>query len=219
MITRDSLHNTEPSALFGELTNRKYLTEKQLMESLEKFLAAKPVSEPVWIFAYGSLIWNPVVNFSERQTGYLSGHERAFCMKLTIGRGSNSRPGRMLGLVPGKGTHGVLLKIEEKNLLEELKLLWKREMSANSYLPIWAAVELSDGRTVNALTFVMSDEHESYDAVHEPSYVANFILRACGPLGTNLEYLEKLHSALIDNNIVDQYITNVASEVRQKNGK
>lgn len=216
MITRNSLHHSEPTALFGELTNQTYLTEKQLMVSLEQFLAKRPTSEPVWVFAYGSLIWNPVLNFSERQIGYIAGLERAFCMKLTIGRGSDSLPGRMLGLIPGKGTHGILLRIEEASLLEELKLLWKREMSVNSYLPEWVRAELADGRTVDALAFVMSDGNESYDAIHDPSYVANFIFKASGPLGTNLEYLEKLYSALTDNDIADPYITNVVTEVRKK---
>lgn len=213
MITRESLTNHDPLQLFGELKGETYLTDEQLSASLDKTLEQRPVGHPVWIFAYGSLIWNPVIRFAEYRKGFLRNWSRTFCMKLTVGRGTNERPGRMLGLVPGDGVHGMLLRIEERDLLPELQLLWKREMPNGAYFPLWEEVELENGLVVQALTFVMSPNHLSFDPCHDPSHVAGFIAHAEGPLGTNREYLDILHKTVNVEKVNDEYIAQVTEAV------
>lgn len=93
----------------------------------------------VWIFGYGSLMWNPALEYRESCTGTLPGWHRAFCLRLTAGRGSATQPGRMLALKEGGRTTGVAYRLPDDTLEEELTLLWKREMITGCYLPTGAS--------------------------------------------------------------------------------
>ncbi|KQN49761.1 hypothetical protein ASE93_24075 [Serratia sp. Leaf50] len=218
MITRENLSSFDPKGLFGSQQDTQFLSEECLNKSLITTLVNRPADQPVWVFGYGSLIWNPAICYADRREGGLKNWSRAFCMKLTAGRGSASHPGRMLGLVPGTGIQGVLFSLREEELLTELRLLWKREMCTGSYVPIWEEAQLSDGQKVIALVFVMACDHESYDAHYTPDHVADFIAKAEGPLGSNAEYIEKLNNALNGNHISDVYVQQVAEAVLLKRG-
>lgn len=213
MITRETLSECDPQALFGSLTNGQYLSASSLLSSLMATLERRPPG-PVWVFAYGSLIWNPALHYVERQDGFLKKWSRAFCMKLTAGRGTQQNPGRMLGVVPGTGVHGALFRLAENDLTGELLLLWKREMCTASYLPAWEEAELADGRKVTALVFTMAQDHPSYESEYAPSAVAEPIAYANGPLGTNAEYLLKLDQALNAERVRDVYVRQVALAVQ-----
>ncbi len=41
--------------------------------------ALRAGTEPVWVFAYGSLMWNPEIAFAEARPGFLHGYHRSFC--------------------------------------------------------------------------------------------------------------------------------------------
>lgn len=73
--------------------------------------------------------------FTESCTGTLVGWHRAFCLRLTAGRGTAHQPGRMLALKEGGRTTGVAYRLPEETLEQELTLLWKREMITGCYLP------------------------------------------------------------------------------------
>ncbi|VDZ83002.1 Uncharacterized protein involved in cation transport [Kluyvera intermedia] len=107
----------------------------------------------------GSLMWNPALNFCESVTGTLMGWHRAFCLRLTAGRGSACQPGRMLALKEGGRTTGVAYRLPDDEIENELSLLWKREMITGCYLPTWCQLSLDDGRTVTALVFIMDPRH------------------------------------------------------------
>ncbi|SUX85494.1 cation transport protein [Citrobacter koseri] len=69
------------------------------------------------------LMWNPALEFDESCTGTLVGWHRAFCLRLTAGRGTVCQPGRMLALKEGGRTTGVAYKLPENALEQELTLL------------------------------------------------------------------------------------------------
>ena len=115
----------------------------------------------MWIFGYGSLMWNPALEFTESCTGTLVGWHRAFCLRLTAGRGTAHQPGRMLALKEGGRTTGVAYRLPEETLEQELTLLWKREMITGCYLPTWCQLDLDDGRTVNAIVFDCGGERST----------------------------------------------------------
>ena len=50
-----------------------------------------------WVFAYGSLMWNPGFDFIDRQPARLDGFHRAFCIYSHHYRGTPARPGLCLG--------------------------------------------------------------------------------------------------------------------------
>lgn len=59
-------------------------------------------------------MWNPALEFTESCTGTLVGWHRAFCLRLTAGRGTAHQPGRMLALKEGGRTTGVAYRLPEE---------------------------------------------------------------------------------------------------------
>jgi glutathione-specific gamma-glutamylcyclotransferase len=55
----------------------------------------------LWIFAYGSLIWNPEFEFKESRGATAGGWHRSFCLKLRRWRGTRELPALMLALDRG----------------------------------------------------------------------------------------------------------------------
>ena len=215
MLTRDFLLKADSKTAFGEIEDSLLWSAEQRKASLDATLACRPDHSPVWIFGYGSLMWNPVFEADESAVATLQGWHRAFCLHLTAGRGTVSQPGRMLALKAGGETTGLAFRLPEETLYEELELLWKREMVTGCYLPTWCELALDDGRQVVALAFVMDPHHPQYENDSDPQTVAPLIAKASGPLGTNAQYLFSLESALQQRGIPDDHLTDLAQQVRE----
>ena len=93
--------------------------------------------QDVWVFGYGSLMWNPAFHHVELRPARLHGWHRSFCLWNTFGRGSPEKPGLMLALQPGGACAGVALRIAADAVPSELGVLWNREMLTGAYLPRW----------------------------------------------------------------------------------
>src|SRR4028118_1856156 len=87
-----------------------FLSEAELQASLSNTLQQQPDSD-VWLFAYGSLIWNPVFTFVERRMGMIYGFHRRFCLWVPAGRGTPDNPGLVLGLDRGGSCRGIAFRI------------------------------------------------------------------------------------------------------------
>ena len=214
MLTRDFLMNADCKTAFGAIEESLLWSAEQRAASLAATLACRPDDGSVWIFGYGSLIWNPALNYRESCTGTLPGWHRAFCLRLTAGRGSACQPGRMLALKEGGRTTGVAYRLPDDTLEEELTLLWKREMITGCYLPTWCKLELDDGRTVNALVFIMDPRHPLFEPDTSAQVIAPLIARASGPLGTNAQYLFSLEQALSKLGMYDASLDDLVGSVR-----
>ena len=57
----------------------------------------------LWVFGYGSLIWNPGFPVAERRIATLEGWHRSFCMRSIHHRGTVERPGLVLALDRAEG--------------------------------------------------------------------------------------------------------------------
>ncbi|WP_340532874.1 gamma-glutamylcyclotransferase [Escherichia coli] len=212
MITRESLLDG-PEKLFGPLSEGQYQTDSELKTSLCAAIKTRPAGQPFRVFAYGSLLWNPVIHIVASQPGVLKEWRRAFCMTLTAGRGSPERPGRMLALLPGTGAEGLIYELAEDGLEDELMLLWKREMRTTGYEPRWVETVCEDGTTVSCLTFVMCCTDHTYNSDYDSEDVVNTIAQARGPLGSNAKYLEMLWKSLQKHALKDHYIQQLAHRV------
>ncbi|MCX5589942.1 gamma-glutamylcyclotransferase [Alcaligenes endophyticus] len=205
MLTRELLLSGAYLASFQDLPGQPRWTEQQIRQSMLDTLAQHSAG-PVWVFAYGSLIWNPIFHYSTQTAARLQGWHRSFCIKLNAGRGTPEKPGRMLALQAGGSTQGVAFKLNEDNLLDELWLIWAREMVYGSYLPIWCPLELANGEHVPGIVFVANPEHVQFIADASIDTTVPIILQAQGILGSNLDYLLQLQQSLQSFDINDAYI-------------
>ncbi|HEY4805150.1 MAG TPA: gamma-glutamylcyclotransferase [Paraburkholderia sp.] len=210
MLNRDAIRSGAFLESFNFLPPDILWTQARIDQSLADTMAARPAGEDVWVFAYGSLMWNPLSRFDQRVSATLHGWRRSFCIRLLAGRGTPQRPGRMLALEPGGHTQGVALRLDAAALDEELRILWTREMLTGAYKPTWTTVALATGETQHALAFVANGCPRQYEADSSPSTVARQIAEAQGPLGTNAEYVFRLRQALADCALADAYIEEVA---------
>lgn len=214
VITRDFLMKADCTTAFGAIEESLLWSPEQRAASLAATLACRPDDRPVWIFGYGSLMWNPALEFTDSCTGTLVGWHRAFCLRLTAGRGTACQPGRMLALKEGGRTTGIAYQLPEATVEDELSLLWKREMITGCYLPTWCKLELDDGRTVNALVFIMDPRHPQYEADTSIQVIAPLIAAASGPLGTNAQYLFSLDEELQKLGMPDEGLNELIKYVR-----
>lgn len=189
-------------------------TDAQLEASLLQLLTSRP-SEALWIFAYGSLIWNPLMPFEEHQDACLNGWRRSFCIRTISARGTPENPGRVLGLERGGQTHGVAYKLPGTIAVSELRLLWAREMGSGVYLPIWETLQLSNGETVVGIVFIANPDQPLYEVDTSASTVARLAARAAGVFGTNVEYIDNLFAALQERNMADEYLSEIVQYLAQ----
>lgn len=159
-------------------------------------------SDDLWVFAYGSLIWNPAVYVEEYRYGDLPHWRRRFCMRLESARGSHAQPGLMAALDHGGHCHGVVFRISAALLDQETRFMWNREMFAGAYCPKFFEVATPQG-PVEALVFVMNHENHRYMPDLSDDETAQMIAVAEGSLGTNFEYLQSLIAHLDELGIKD----------------
>jgi glutathione-specific gamma-glutamylcyclotransferase len=214
MLTREAINSGAYLEHFESLPN--LWTTERIQNSLAETMQARPVdATDTWIFAYGSLMWNPMIEFDKRRIATLHGWHRSFCLRMIVGRGSHDGPGRMLALRPGGDTHGVALKLPEVTLDEELRLIWIREMVLGSYRPTWASVTLDDGTETHAIAFVADESRDQFEPDSRVATVAPLIGTATGKLGSNTEYLLKLREALVECGLRDAYVEELCNEIER----
>jgi cation transport protein ChaC len=167
----------------------------------------------LWLFAYGSLMWDPAVHIVEIRTGTLQGFHRRFCLKTQIGRGSADKPALMAGLDIGGTCQGLVFRIPEQSVARETEFLWMREMIAGTYLPTLVPISTPQG-PVQALTFVMNRQSSRYVRL-DVEETARLIATGRGIRGTCLEYLENLAERLDLLGLADPDIDELRRRVRQ----
>jgi cation transport protein ChaC len=188
------------------------LNDEQLAASLQETLRARPAGAGWWIFAYGSLLWNPLFPVAEMRVARLRGWHRRFCLWSLATRGTPDAPGLVLGLEPGGSCRGVALRLPAPLALDELHLLWRREMVVGSYRPTWIRLD-AEGREVVALTFVVRRDHVQYAGKLSPEREIEVLARAAGAFGSSLDYLERTRVALVAHGIVDPYLEGLCAGV------
>ncbi len=163
---------------------------------LEATLATHDMAQDLWVFGYGSLIWNPAFEHVEKCAALLHGYHRRFCLRMLMGRGTPETPGLMLALDHGGACKGAAFRIAAPHIRHELGLLWQREMFGGAYNARWVTLQTAQGR-LRAVTFVINRRHPRYIPELSVEQTAALIATGCGDLGTCREYLENtvLHLA------------------------
>ncbi|MFC4524049.1 gamma-glutamylcyclotransferase [Cupriavidus pinatubonensis] len=213
-ITRQDLETDRlRSSLCSTPIASALLPEQALEQTLHDALASRPddgaLNGDVWVFGYGSLIWNPMVVHTERQRATVHGYHRGFYLYSRINRGTWDNPGLVLGLDRGGCCHGMVFRIPSHMVEQEFRLLWRREMLTGAYHPRWLRVRTAsdpDGPEQRALAFVMNREHEGYAGRLPDASVVERLRHAVGLYGPAREYLQQTLLGLATNGVDDPYL-------------
>lgn len=193
----------------------RLLTEAERAASLRATLDARPPDGDVWLFAYGSLIWNPTIETAERRPARIEGWHRAFCLSVTLGRGTVEAPGLVLGLDEGGDCAGVAFRIADDLVERELAVLWRREMLSGAYIPLWLDVHDTDGaRFGSAIAFTIDRAGQNYAGGLAAEDVARRLATACGMLGSAADYLFQTCDGLRAHGMADPALDSLAERVR-----
>jgi cation transport protein ChaC len=171
-----------------------------------------------WVFAYGSLIWNPAYEHVETRRAVARGWRRTFCLGWDLRfRGNPEAPGLMLALDRGGQCTGVVHRLGAEGLGENLDRLVRREMSMvpTAFPPRWIRVTTPQG-PLQALTFAMNRRSGRYIADLGPDALADILARARGFRGSMAEYLHATVCQLEAMGIEDRYLWRLQELVAQR---
>ena len=172
---------------------------------LEETIARAPDPDAIWVFGYGSLIWDPRFVPLETRDATLEAHRRSFCFWTTMGRGTPEQPGLGLAIVPGGGpVQGLAYRLDPASIDDVLEALWLREMRAGVYHAEWKRMETPDG-DVHAIVYVANDDHPNYVGDIALEDQARIMAKAKGENGRSYEYLGNLVKEFRRLDITDEH--------------
>lgn len=169
----------------------------------------------MWVFGYGSLLWNPAFTPAELVPARLTGWHRSFCMLSIHHRGTEAEPGLVLALDAQDGAQcdGVAFRIAEADVAQVHAALRERELISSAYVERVLPVALADGRAVQALAYVIDPGHVQY-CRHDLDTQARMIARAVGGRGPNTDYLYNTAAHLTALGVADPDLDWLVSRVR-----
>lgn len=175
------------------------------------------MAKAMWVFGYGSLIWNPEFPVAERRIARLADWQRSFCMWSIHHRGTEAEPGLVLALdqAAGKFCDGVGFRVQPGAEAETLDALRARELISSAYLERVLPLDLAGGDRVQALAYVIDPAHVQYCGGMALAAQAQIIAQAVGGRGPNRDYLYATAQHLADLGIEDPDLSWLAAEVRK----
>jgi glutathione-specific gamma-glutamylcyclotransferase len=189
------------------------LSDEAIEASRLALLGDHKGSEDLWIFSYGSLMWDPGFHFAEVRLADVEGYQRRFTLRIDLGRGSRDHPALMLSLEGQQGCcRGLAFRIAAADVHAESSILWRREMLRGGYAPAMVPMTTPQG-LITALAFVSNTSHPSYVGELPFAETAATIARGKGILGTNREYLVQLATQLQALDIHDPYVAQLHASI------
>lgn len=174
----------------------------------------------MWVFGYGSLLWNPGFEVAQSVIATLPGYARSFCMRSIHHRGTEEKPGLVLALdaVAGAACEGVALAVQPGQEAQVLAYLRERELISSAYLEKNLEIALQDGRKVEAVTYVIDADHVQYCGGLPLEEQAQIIAEAVGGRGPNTEYLYNTAQHLSEIGLHDSDLEWLTQRVRALGG-
>lgn len=205
---RGRIKDAEDS-FFRDFTFERLVKERPEMEKARRFFHTDERREAIraetlaghrgdlWVFAYGSLMWDPALKFTEVRRAYLEGYAR--CMVLRDdkgGRGTEETPGLMAALDTGPGCEGLAFRIAANDVERETEILFRREMIGPGYIATFRPARLDGGPQVEVLTFLADHDAPMIRPDLTRAEQVECLATGTGFLGSSRDYLA---------NIVEQF--------------
>ncbi|MGJ8603214.1 MAG: gamma-glutamylcyclotransferase [Marivita sp.] len=170
----------------------------------------------LWVFGYGSLLWNPGFAPVQSVRARLDGYARSFCMRSIHHRGTDANPGLVLALDehPQAACDGLAMQMHEAEYDATMAYLRDRELVSSAYLEKVVPVIFADGRKDMAVTYVIDPDHVQYCGSLGLEEQAQIIATAVGGRGPNSEYLFNTAAHLAQLGIPDAELDWLCARVR-----
>ncbi|MCB1387510.1 MAG: gamma-glutamylcyclotransferase [Nitratireductor sp.] len=166
-----------------------------------------------WVFGYGSLIWRPGFEFIEESRARLHGYHRALCVYSWVHRGTQEKPGLVLGLDRGGSCLGLARLVSGDKREAVIAYLRERELVTHVYREKWLSIALEDGRKVAAITYVVDRDHQQYAAPQAPEILVSTVGGAVGKSGENRDYVKNTVASLEGLGIRDHALERIADRL------
>ena len=162
-----------------------------------------------WVFGYGSLMWRPGFAHVETRRARLHGYRRSLCVYSWVHRGTEQRPGLVLGLDRGGSCVGLAYRVPGDLREEVVEYLRGRELVTSVYLERSLPVRLAGGGTVDALCYVVDRTHRQYAGSLDPAEAAATVSGAAGDSGAKQDYVASTIDQLEPRSIRDHWLEEV----------
>jgi cation transport protein ChaC len=170
----------------------------------------------VWLFAYGSIMWNPGFAYAESAPALLRGWHRAFCIYSYRYRGTPEKPGLVLGLDRGGSCRGVVFRLPDDAAPAIVEQCDARELVTGVYIRRPVTVATSAG-PVTCWAYVTDRKHRQYAGKLDEAEKARLIAQGVNASGAkNVEYLENTLRHLADLGIDDPYLRRLWTRVEKR---
>ncbi len=176
--------------------------------NLGEFLDRLPGGD-LWVFGYGSLMWSPCFSYREKSLARVHGFHRALCILSTRYRGTDRKPGLVMGLCRGGSCWGMAFRIPSKDVRRCLVRLWNREMTRRTYEPRLVPARLAGGRTVAALAFLADPEHPSFVRELDLHGRARLVAQGIGQRGPCVDYIRNTLEHMHEVGVRDPHLERV----------
>ena len=167
--------------------------------------------KPLWVFAYGSLMWNPGFAVRETEAARLHGFHRAFCIYSEHYRGTPQKPGLILGLLAGGSCCGLAHRLPVKGYESVRRYLWRREIENDGvYVEEVRPIHLADGRTVPALVYLADRNHRQFAGKLPLKKAVALVRKGHGATGSSLDYVQNTVAHLTEMGLRDRQLEELA---------
>ncbi|WP_137805726.1 gamma-glutamylcyclotransferase [Pseudomonas sp. G(2018)] len=189
----------------------------QEVDAMVEVLLREYTPKDLWVFAYGSLIWNPEFQFDECRSATAYGWHRSFCLTLTRWRGTRELPALMLALDRGGSCQGLVYRLPSQDHFKQIGLLLAREIDANPPTNVarWISVKTTSG-PLRALAFVAARNGKAYAGKLPMDKVAQVLSRAAGHWGSAAQYLFRTVTMLKEQGIRDRNMSRLEGLVAEE---
>jgi glutathione-specific gamma-glutamylcyclotransferase len=175
--------------------------------------ALRDGTQPVWIFAYGSLIWDAEFSYGQAEPALLRGYHRSFCLYSYDYRGTPARPGLTLGLDSGGSCRGMAFLLPPDTLGQTIDRVWWREMSGRRVYDARLLPVQTRRGSLKALSFTVLRDCPDYTGRLPLDDAARLILGAVGRRGSCRDYFEGTVHHLERLGLLDRPLRRLAERV------
>lgn len=165
----------------------------------------------LWVFGYGSLMWRPGFEHLERRRALLRGRHRRLCVWSWHHRGSEARPGLVMGLDRGGACIGQAYRVAAADTAEVQAYLDARERVTPVYLATRVYLTLEDGRRVEALTYTVDRTNPQYAGRLTIERAVATVRDAVGHSGRNPDYVRETVRHLQEIGVRDPFMEAVGA--------